>query len=66
MNEKETGGQAFVGWIEEASGMSLRDWFAGMALMGIRADTKSRTVTSESVADWAYRDADAMLAERKK
>lgn len=46
-------------------GMSLRDWFAGQALMGMLADHTSnppRTAT----ASLSYALADAMLAERQK
>ena len=46
-------------------GMSLRDWFAGMALSGLLANPEH----DESFplnAEHAYRVADAMLAERKK
>lgn len=43
------------------SGMSLRDWFAGMALMtGICGDG----IPASAVAIDAYAIADAMLAER--
>lgn len=42
-------------------GMSLRDWFAGMALQGRLADGQRVHVESD-----AYEDADAMLEARKK
>lgn len=49
-------------------GMSLRDWFAGMALMGrISGDTNGRMATSvrqSELADDAYGFADAMLKAR--
>jgi hypothetical protein len=59
------------------SGMSLRDWFAGMALQGIVGSTVYVTaiVTAEdadppkilqSFAANAYDIADAMIAERNK
>ena len=46
-------------------GMSLRDYFAGQSLMGLRA---SGTLGSsrEHVVKWAYKDADAMIAEGRK
>ncbi len=49
-------------------GMSLRDYFAGMALSGISGNT---TILNEAkdcgdVANAAYNFADAMLAERMK
>lgn len=54
-------------------GMSLRDWFAGMALQGMLAHStryKPRPGTSsnwhEAISEEAYQLADAMLAEREK
>jgi hypothetical protein len=44
-------------------GMSLRDWFAGMAIQGTLSDPCS---TFNTVAAMAYKQADAMLAERKR
>jgi hypothetical protein len=51
--------------IAPQQGMSLRDWFAGMAIQGIRRDLGSDPV-SWVVAKLAYEDADAMLKEREK
>lgn len=49
---------------EQFPGMSLRDWFAGMALQGLVANgSESRTLV---VVGEAYAFADAMLAERNK
>lgn len=48
---------------EGQKGMSLRDWFAGMALQDYRARSKD---DSDTVVKWCYHDADAMLAERQK
>lgn len=53
-------------------GMSLRDFFAGMAMQGILAANAQthEEVTDQNVdyvvAREAYRSADAMLAERSK
>lgn len=58
-------------------GMSLRDWFAGMALQGlaanesiaraINADVKNGTSDGKSdYADMAYTIADAMLNKKNK
>lgn len=46
-------------------GMSLRDWFAGQALL---SDVVSRAYhgTPDIMAAYAYSIADAMLAERSK
>ena len=50
-------------------GMSLRDWLAGQALMGIVSNgeiLKQHGLIQDDVAKDAYRFADAMLAERGK
>ncbi len=50
-------------------GMTLRDWFAGQALMMMYAQTNHEAVAGhdeKTVAAWAYEIADAMLAERDK
>ena len=44
------------------NGMSLRDYFAGQALMGIL--TKERPVPPDYASKEAYQHADAMLAAR--
>lgn len=49
----------------EQNGMSLRDWFAGMALQGIVANPEA-SGSIEEIAHYSYRYADAMLAERAK
>ncbi len=45
-------------------GMSLRDWFAGRALIGLASSREWERYTD--VAAHAYGLADAMLAERAK
>lgn len=68
----KTGGPAFPGPIHPLTysgsleGMSLRDWFAGMALQGYRSQKGGHLFTKESVVSWAYQDADAMIQERDK
>lgn len=54
-------------------GMSLRDWFAGMALQGLLASNKHLTVLAINLeskagnfAIAAYETADAMLEQRSK
>ncbi len=46
-------------------GMSLRDWFAGQALVSI-VRSKDRPYLESDDAAWSYRVADAMLAQRDK
>ena len=71
------GGQAFPGqWMdfqpgtgeqvvrEQWPGMSLRDWFAGMAVAGFAS--KHDHGKADVYAIDAYRIADAMIAERDK
>lgn len=61
------------------NGMTLRDWFAGMALAGLmaRPDNRSASGTSEQLASWGlallsndaklcFKYADAMIAERER
>ena len=76
MNEKKTGGPAFpiphqdidmngefvkVGF----TGMTLRDYFAGQALVGLMTKHALRFRTDED-AEYCYDIADAMLKERTK
>lgn len=50
--------------INNAFGMTLRDYFAAAALSGYKA--RSLDFSQAAIAQWAYEDADAMLAERAK
>ena len=77
MSTMNCGGLAFPGRIwagkdalgndqyEPQPGMSLRDWFAGQALMGVLADPNCGHDLGRT-AEWAYMCADAMIAEREK
>jgi len=48
-------------------GMSLRDWFAGMALQGMMSDSRFREeLKAIGVAKYSYTIADDMLQEREK
>ena len=66
MNEIDNGGPAFpapAGLSHITSqGISLRDYFAGLAMKGIILTTG---FTIEQRAGWAYRQADAMLKARE-
>ena len=67
---KDTGGPAFPSTHPHGreEGMTLRDWFAGMAMQSFTAHVgwKSDQHWFEEVAEGAYRQADAMLKERSK
>ena len=83
MSERKDGGAAFPDLRNEiygtgervyynAGGMSLRDWFAGQALAGVLAGTRTwkskkdaPVCTADGYASVAYRIADAMIAERE-
>lgn len=62
MNEVNTGGWAFPNHGYE--GMTLRDYFAAKAMQGIVADP-DLSMGVDKVAEWAYTQADAMLAARE-
>lgn len=53
---------------EEQQGMTLRDWFGGMACQAFIAahSGKVHLPTATDAAHWAYAYADAMLEERLK
>jgi hypothetical protein len=68
---RNDGGNAFPGKGRDAfgssmdvPGMSLRDFFAGQALMGMLAAGDIEAEVYEAAADYAYSYADAMLKER--
>ena len=65
MEKINDGGTAFP-WSNN-SGMSLRDYFAAHAMMGmLAAPDKEDPATQRGVAEHAYRQADAMLRARKE
>lgn len=58
-----------INWTEDShSGMTLRDWFAGQALIGVtRTRMPAGTEQIEDIlAAVAYKIADAMLKERER
>lgn len=70
---KLTGGPAFPtladnGHAMNQDGMTLRDWFAGKALMGMMAsrNPNSPRFHPDVDAEYVYAVADAMLKERSK
>lgn len=63
------GGPAFPVMLPHAQddrGMSLRDWFAGLALMGEISDGGWQSDQSGVLAELCFMRADAMLAERAR
>jgi hypothetical protein len=69
MSAPKDGGSAFPFVIPAPStyhtepGMSLRDWFAGMALQGFLV--AEPTMQDAKAAEWSYALADAMIAARE-
>lgn len=48
------------------TGMTLRDWFAGMAMQGYMASDTSNAFSMEDIVSVAFEMADYMLKERSK
>jgi hypothetical protein len=71
---KDTGGPAFPFVFDDMAtrsrqiytGMSIRDWFAGMAMQGLLACPVQPQSGPDMYARDAYTLADAMLKERSK
>lgn len=66
---KEDGGPAFPRSLDTGvygqpqRGMTLRQWFAGMAMMGSSANPKIMPMSATEMAEMSYEQADAMLKE---
>ncbi len=54
-----------LGSIESTEGMSLRDWFAGMALNGLLSG-EHFSLKNEVIVKMSYELADATIAQREK
>lgn len=78
MNKHDDGGQAYPASVSavpdglyssfdvsDASGMSLRDWFAGQALAGLLA-SGPHDCDEHGIAHDAYLHAAAMIAEKRR
>ena len=67
---KDTGGQAFPNEQDYLKdGMTLRDYFASQALMGMCSALTSEEkdhINGISIVSHSYKFADAMIAERNK
>lgn len=69
MTTKHTGGPAFPMQYADDSwqrGMSLRDYFASLAMQGMLADGEHKEGGWKRVVDAAYAYADAMLEAREE
>jgi len=77
VSKQYDGGPAFPqhGWssspevlkrMEGQGGMTLRDWFAGQALVGLLAHNENGLLPSRKLADYTYQLADAMLEAGKE
>jgi hypothetical protein len=69
MTDDKKGGAAFphVSTHMDRTGMTLRDYFAGQALVAILRYCLPRHINDPNGnAEMAYRAADAMIAEREK
>lgn len=47
-------------------GMTLRDWYAGQALVGLMLTPGALGINRRTIVDAAYATADLMLAERDR
>lgn len=64
-DDSKTGGPAFPTTDNRyEDGMSLRDWFAGLAMQGLLAADADLERTASSIAAMAYEQADMMLEAR--
>ena len=70
---KNDGGTAFPSSEEQTDGMTLRDWFAGQASIGLSASLEREPnqpwemcYPPQQIAKMAYEIADAMLGARKR
>lgn len=84
MSDKDNGGPAFpAGFYADTqqphpfSGLTKREWFAGMTLSGLLAAPRGRVVDPDNndeiteistarLAEFAFNQADAMIEESKK
>ena len=60
-NARQTGPNSY-----HYAGMTLRDYFAAAALMGMTANPCDVNQRRDDIAELAYKAADAMLKERNK
>jgi len=66
MSERKDGGPAFPTDPAAYPGLSMLDWFAGMAMQGFCTADNFFDMPCEKLANIAYQQAAAMLAERER
>lgn len=68
MSNKKTGGSAFPASTSTVNyGITMRDYFAAKAMQAAAMNpTGAEGFTFSQRAEWAYQQADAMIAERAK
>ena len=54
------------GWNENETGLSKREYFAGLAMQGILANQTLTSKLCSQVAKWSVEMSDALLAELEK
>lgn len=66
-NDDETAFPVAIGQTAaDMKGLSMRDWFAGMAMAGMcAAEPPASSQPSSRVAEWAYELANQMMEARK-
>jgi hypothetical protein len=65
MSKSNDGGTAFPTEYNDR-GLTMRDYFAAAALQGFSSQSELYSTPVEHLAEWAYAQADAMLAARKE
>ena len=54
-----------TGAIIENQGMELRDWFAGLAMLGMLSENSGVRYPTNELVEFAYQAADAMMKQRE-
>jgi hypothetical protein len=54
-----------TGLIVEHEGMELRDWFAGMAMLGMLSENSGVRYPTDELVEFAYKVSDAMMKQRE-
>jgi len=65
VTDTQQGGRDYSGVTDTDGGLTIRDWFAGRSLAGIRSMKSGSELSSLEALDLAYNDADAAIERRK-